>query len=48
MNSMISFSNDWTVFFTRPIAGTMMALTVLVLILPFVQKWREKRAPANA
>jgi putative tricarboxylic transport membrane protein len=49
MNSMISFSNDWTVFFTRPIAGTMMALTILVLVLPFVQKWREKReSPVQA
>ena len=26
MNSMISFGNDWTVFFTRPIAGTVMVL----------------------
>jgi putative tricarboxylic transport membrane protein len=43
MNSMISFSNDWTVYFTRPIAGTMMVLTIVVLALPFVQKWREKR-----
>jgi putative tricarboxylic transport membrane protein len=43
MNSMISFSNDWTVYFTRPIAGTMMVLTIVVLLLPFVQKWREKR-----
>ena len=49
MNAMISYSNDWTVFFTRPIAGTMMALTVLVLVLPFVQKLREKRTmPAEA
>jgi putative tricarboxylic transport membrane protein len=39
-NSMISFSNDWTVFFTRPIAGTMMTLTILVLLLPLVRKWR--------
>jgi putative tricarboxylic transport membrane protein len=43
MNSMISFSNDWTVYFTRPIAGTMMVLTIVVLALPFAQKWREKR-----
>jgi putative tricarboxylic transport membrane protein len=43
MNSMISFSNDWTVYFTRPIAGTMMVLTIVVLVLPFVQKWRAKR-----
>jgi putative tricarboxylic transport membrane protein len=45
-NAMISFSNDWTVFFTRPIAGTMMALTALVLILPFLQKWLAKRTMA--
>jgi putative tricarboxylic transport membrane protein len=38
MNTMISFSNDWTVFFTRPISGTIVALTVIVLLLPFVQR----------
>ena len=38
MNTMISFSNDWTVFFTRPISGTIVALTVTVLLLPFVQR----------
>jgi putative tricarboxylic transport membrane protein len=43
MNAMISYSNDWTVFFTRPIAGTIMAFTVLMLMLPFVQQWRAKR-----
>ena len=31
MNSMISFGNDWTVFFTRPIAGTVMAFTIVML-----------------
>lgn len=39
LNAMISFGNDWTVFFTRPISGTIMALTVLVLLLPFLQRW---------
>lgn len=34
LNAMISYGNDWTVFFTRPIAGTLMALTALVLLLP--------------
>jgi putative tricarboxylic transport membrane protein len=43
MNSMISFSNDWTVFFTRPISGTIMALTIAVLILPLYRLWRAKR-----
>lgn len=48
MNSMISFGNDWTVFFTRPIAGTVMVFTFAMLLLPFVQQWRAKRvAPAQ-
>ncbi len=36
MNTMISFSNDWTVFFTRPISGTIMAAVILTLALPFL------------
>jgi putative tricarboxylic transport membrane protein len=43
MNSMISYANDWTVFFTRPIAGTIMIFTLIMLLLPFVQQWRAKR-----
>jgi putative tricarboxylic transport membrane protein len=46
MNSMISFGNDWTVFFTRPIAGTIMMFTIATLLLPFVQQWRAKRVAA--
>jgi putative tricarboxylic transport membrane protein len=38
MNTMISFSNDWTVFFTRPISGTIVAFTVIVLLLPSLQR----------
>jgi putative tricarboxylic transport membrane protein len=44
MNSMISFGNDWTVFFTRPISGTVMVFTIIMLLLPFFQQWRAKRA----
>ncbi|MGL5165753.1 MAG: tripartite tricarboxylate transporter permease [Afipia sp.] len=40
MNTMISFSNDWTVFFTRPISGSIVAFTVIVLLLPFMQRLR--------
>ena len=46
MNSMISFQNDWTVFFTRPIAGAVMALTALVLLLPIFRHWRARRGEA--
>jgi putative tricarboxylic transport membrane protein len=47
VNSMISFSNDWTVFFTRPIAGTVMAFVLLTLLLPVISTWRARRAPPN-
>jgi putative tricarboxylic transport membrane protein len=40
---MISYGNDWTVFFTRPISGFAMAMTALVLMLPLLQKWRARR-----
>jgi putative tricarboxylic transport membrane protein len=48
MSSMISFNNDWTVFFTRPISGTIMVFTIVMLLLPFVQQWRTKRVTAAA
>ena len=35
MNSMISFGNDWTVFFTRPIAGTVMVAYHRRAVAPF-------------
>jgi putative tricarboxylic transport membrane protein len=47
MNAMISFGNDWTVFFTRPIAGTVMACTILTLLLPIFGSLRAKRAAAR-
>jgi putative tricarboxylic transport membrane protein len=46
MNSMISYGNDWTVFFTRPIAGTIMVFTIAILLLPFLQQWRARRVAA--
>jgi putative tricarboxylic transport membrane protein len=46
MNSMISFGNDWTVFFRRPISGTVMVFTIFMLLLPFIQQWRAKRRVA--
>jgi putative tricarboxylic transport membrane protein len=48
MNTMISFGNDWTVFFTRPIAGAVMALTIVILLLPFVQRLLARRGGGAA
>jgi putative tricarboxylic transport membrane protein len=41
MTSMIAYQNDWTVFFTRPISGTVMALTVLALAYPMIRQVRQ-------
>lgn len=49
MNSMISFQNDWTVFFTRPISGTVIAFVILTLLLPVIGTLfpRRRHAPAE-
>jgi putative tricarboxylic transport membrane protein len=38
MNSMIGFGNDWTVFFTRPISGTVMVFVIMTLVIPFARR----------
>jgi putative tricarboxylic transport membrane protein len=43
MTTMISFSNDWTVFFTRPVSGAIMALGIAALIYPLVSDWSARR-----
>src|SRR5690606_26292449 len=34
MTTMISFGNDWTVFFTRPVASVIMCVAIITLIWP--------------
>jgi putative tricarboxylic transport membrane protein len=46
MTTMISFSNDWTVFFTRPISGTIMVIALLTVIYPVLRQLRRKRGVA--
>jgi len=53
MTSMIAYQNDWTVFFTRPISGSVMILVVVALAWPLIRlvraALRERRAgPAAA
>jgi putative tricarboxylic transport membrane protein len=38
--TMISFQNDWTIFFRRPISGVLMALTIIALIVPLFKSFR--------
>jgi putative tricarboxylic transport membrane protein len=48
MTTMISFQNDWTIFFRRPISGVIMVLTVIALVLPLLKKFREIRHSKQA
>lgn len=43
MTSMLSFQNDWTVFFLRPISGTVMLLAAVSLLFPLLRHVRQKR-----
>lgn len=47
MTTMVSFNNDWTVFFTRPISGTILVLSIIGLSFPFLRtmwrRWRGQR-----
>jgi thiol-disulfide isomerase/thioredoxin len=40
LTTMISFQNDWTIFFRRPISGLLMVLTVIALIMPMLKSFQ--------
>jgi putative tricarboxylic transport membrane protein len=42
MTTMISFDNDWTVFFTRPVSGGVMAAALLTLAFPVIRRLRRR------
>ena len=46
MTTMISYRNDWTVFFTRPVSATVMALSAAALLYPAYRGFRRRRAAA--
>ena len=43
MTTMVSFDNDWTVFFTRPISGSILALSAIGLAWPLARAWLARR-----
>jgi putative tricarboxylic transport membrane protein len=43
MTTMISYGNDWTVFFTRPVSGPIMLIAMLTLVFPVIRRLRRKR-----
>ena len=44
MTTMVSFNNDWTVFFTRPISGTILALAFAGLAWPMLRALFNRKA----
>ncbi|MEW6665292.1 MAG: tripartite tricarboxylate transporter permease [Thermodesulfobacteriota bacterium] len=40
MTTMISFQNDWTIFFRRPISGVLMVLTIIALVMPLFKSFQ--------
>jgi len=46
LTSIISAGNDFTVFFRRPASGTIMVISLALLIMPFVRgliiKWKKR------
>jgi putative tricarboxylic transport membrane protein len=43
MTTMISYDNDWTVFFTRPVSGAVMLVAILTLVYPAFLHFRHRR-----
>jgi putative tricarboxylic transport membrane protein len=43
MTTIISYHNDWTVFFTRPVSGVAMLLSILALLLPVWKSFTARR-----
>jgi putative tricarboxylic transport membrane protein len=48
MTSMISYQNDWTIFFTRPISGVVMVFVFIALAYPFVRHLHHEYDRRNA
>ena len=47
MTTMISFANDWTVFFTRPVSSIIMTLAIITLVYPLFRHMRRTRDKAS-
>jgi putative tricarboxylic transport membrane protein len=47
MTSMLGYQGDWTVFFRRPISGTIMVLTIIAIIFPVISQVRGRHRLAG-
>lgn len=43
LTSMISYGNDWTVFFTRPLSGALTGVWAVVVLLLMFKAYRQSR-----
>jgi putative tricarboxylic transport membrane protein len=43
MTTLISYQNDWTVFFTRPVSGVILVLSIIALVFPFLRSVLQRR-----
>ncbi len=47
VRTMLRYDNDWTVFFTRPISGFILALAFVALVFPVIKHVRENSRRAG-
>jgi TctA family transporter len=47
MTLMVSFDNDWTILFRRPISGAVMVLALVALFWPIVRALAQRRRAAR-
>jgi putative tricarboxylic transport membrane protein len=47
MTLMVSFDNDWTILFRRPISGVVMGMALIGLFWPIVRAIRQRRRDAR-
>lgn len=43
MTTMVSYENDWTIFFMRPVSAVLAAMSILALVYPLYRHLRTKR-----
>ncbi len=48
VTTMVSFNNDWTVFFTRPVSGVLMVMACFALVFPLLRHLLERRRMRQA
>jgi putative tricarboxylic transport membrane protein len=47
VQSMVSYDNDWTVFFRHPISGTLLGLSIVALAYPLVRDLMARKSKAG-